>query len=124
MDPLAALAAQLEREGFSVEDRPDDLASFGDRLITLVAADLRVVLTRDRGIWSLELGHPAWEEAYDPDLWRAALEGTDPNEPSELEAQAAYVGDRLDALRAAAVDPSLRDRLSEMAIARADLWFR
>jgi hypothetical protein len=33
------------------------------------------------------------------------------------------VGDRLDALRAAAVDPSLRDRLSEMAIAREDLWF-
>ncbi len=84
MDPLAALTARLEQEGFAVEERPPS-ASFGDRLITLAVAD--------------------------------------PSEPMPLDAQAAYVGERLDALRAAAVDPSLRDRLSEMAIARADLWF-
>lgn len=123
MDPLAALAARLEQEGFAADERPPDLASFGDQVITLAAADLRVRLTRERGTWSIELGHPAWEELYDPDLWRAALEGTDPSEPTPLDAQAAYVRDRLDALRAAAVDPSLRDRLSEMAIARAELWF-
>jgi len=123
MDPLAALAARLEHEGFAADERPPDLASFGDQVITLAADDLRVRLTRERVTWSIELGHPAWEEVYDPDIWRAALEGTDPTEPASLDAQLAYVGDRLGALRAATADPSLRDRLSEIAITRADLWF-
>jgi hypothetical protein len=123
MDPLGALATRLEQEGFTADERPPDRASFGDQVITFAAADLRVLLTRDRGQWSLELGHPDWGEAYDADIWRAALEGTDPTEPTTLEAQAAYVSDRLAALRVAAGDPSLRDRLDEIAIARADLWF-
>ena len=123
MDPLAALAGRLEQEGFAADERPPDLANFGDQVITLAADDLRVRLTRERGTWSIELGHPAWEEVYDPDIWRAALEGTDPTEPATLDAQAAYVDDRLDALRSAARDPALRERLDEIAVARADLWF-
>ena len=123
MDPLAALVARLEQEGFTVDERPPDHASFGDQVITLAADDLRVWLTRDRGEWAIDLGHPSWQERYDLDVWHAALEGTDPTVPTPLAEQAAYVGDRLDALREAAGDPAVRDRLDEIATARADLWF-
>jgi len=85
---------------------------------------LRVRLTRDRSLWTIELGHPAWDDVYDPDLWRAALEGADPTEPSSLEEQAAYVAGALETLREAASDPALHARLDEIAVARADLWFR
>ena len=122
MDPLAALAARLQQEGFAVAERPPS-ASFGDQMRTFTAEDLCVHVIRDRGQWTVELGHPAWGEVYDPDIWRAALEGTDPTEPATLDAQAAYVDDRLDALRSAARDPALRERLDEIAVARADLWF-
>jgi len=122
-EPLAALAAKLERAGFAADEYGPDRDSFGDRMTTFTAEDLRVRLIRDRGQWTVELGHPAWEDVYDPDIWRAALEGTDPTDPSPLAEQAAYVADRLDALRAAARDPDLRERLDEIAVARADLWF-
>ena len=49
--------------------------------------------------------------------------GADPTQPSELEEQAAYVTGALDPLHEAAGDPALRERLDEIAIARADLWF-
>ena len=122
-DPLAALAARLEERGFAVDEQPPS-KSFGDQLITFADPRLRVRLTRDRSLWPIELGHPAWDRVYDPDLWRAALEGADPMEPSTLEEQAAYVAGALDTLREAAGDPALRDRLDEIAVARADLWFR
>ena len=121
-EPLAALAATLEERRFAVDEQPPS-ESFGDQLITFADQRLRVRLTRDRSVWTIELGHPAWDGVYDPDLWRAALEGADPTEPSSLEAQAAYVAGALDTLREAAGDPALRDRLDEIAIARADLWF-
>ena len=121
-DPLAALAARLEERGFAVDEQPPS-ESFGDQLITFADARLRVRLTRDRSIWTIELGHPAWDDVYDPDVWRAALEGSDPTEPSELEEQAGYVGGALDRLREAAGDQGLHGRLDEIAVARADLWF-
>jgi hypothetical protein len=122
-EPLAALAATLEAQGFAVDEQPPNRESFGDQLITFEDERLRVRVTRDRGQWTIELGHPSWENVYDPDVWRAALEGTDPTEPSTLEEQAAYVAGALDRLRDAAGDPALRERLDEIAIARADLWF-
>ena len=121
-DPLAALAARLEERGFAVDEQPPS-ESFGDQLITFADERLRMRLTRDRSIWTIELGHPAWDRVYDPDVWRAALEGSDPTEPSALEAQASYVAGALDRLRDAAGDPALRERLREIAVARADLWF-
>jgi hypothetical protein len=123
MDPVAALIARLEQAGFTVDAQPPS-ESFGDQLITLDADDLHVLLTRDRSLWSIELGHPSWKRVYDPDVWRAALEGTDPTDASDLAEQAAYVGDRLDTLREAASDRALRRRLDEIATARADAWFR
>ena len=123
-EPLAALAARLEERGFAVDEQPPS-KSFGDQLITFADERLRVRLTRDRSIWTIELGHPAWDRVYDPDLWRAALEGADPTtEPSELEEQAAYVIGALDTLREAASDPALYERLGEIAVVRADFWFR
>ena len=122
-DPLAALAARLEERGFAVDEQPPS-ESFGDQLITFADERLRVRLTRDRSLWTIELGNPGWDGVYDPDLWRAALEGADPMEPSELEEQAAYVTGALDRLREAGSDPALRERLHEIAVARADLWFR
>jgi hypothetical protein len=123
-DPLAALAARLEERGFAVDEQPPS-KSFGDQLITFADQRLRVRLTRDRSIWTIELGHPAWDRVYDPDLWRAALEGADPTtEPSGLEEQAAYVIGALDTLREAASDPALYERLGEIAVVRADFWFR
>ena len=98
-DPLAALAARLEERGFAVDEQPPS-ESFGDRLITFADERLSVRLTRDRSQWTIELGHPTWEDVYDPDVWRAALVGADPMEPSELEEQAAYVTGALDTLRA------------------------
>ena len=90
-EPLAALATTLEARGFAVDEQPPS-TSFGDQLISFADERLRVRLTRDRSIWTIELGHPAWDRVYDPDLWRAALEGADPTaEPSDLEQQAAYV---------------------------------
>ena len=124
-EPLAALATTLEERGFAVDEQPPS-ESFGDQLITFAdeRRSLRVVLTRDRSIWTIELGHPAWDRVYDPDVWRAALDGADPTEPSELEEQAAYVTGALDTLREAAGDPALDERLDEIAVARADFWFR
>ena len=122
-EPLAALAARLEERGFAVDEQPPS-ESFGDQLITFADERLRVRLTRDRSLWTIELGHPTWKDVYDPDVWRAALEGADPTEPSELEEQAAYVAGALDTLSEAASDPALRERLHEIAVARADLWFR
>ena len=122
-DPLAALAARLEERGFAVDEQPPS-ESFGDQLITFADERLRVRLTRDRSIWTIELGHPAWDRVYDPDVWRAALDGADPTNPSPLEDQAAYVAGALDRLREAAGDPALHERLDEIAVARADLWFR
>ena len=121
-EPLATLAARLQERGFAVDEQPPS-ESFGDRLITFADERLSVRLTRDRSQWTIELGHPTWEDVYDPDVWRAALEGADPTEPSELEEQAAYVAGALDTLREAAGDPGLQERLDEIAIARADLWF-
>ena len=123
-EPLVALVARLEQAGFAADERPPDRDSFGDQVSTFTAEDLRVRVTRDRGQWAIELGHPAWEDLYDPDIWRAALEGTDPTDPSPLAEQAAFVADKLGALRAAARDPALHERLDEIAVARADLWFR
>ena len=124
-EALAALAATLEAQGFAVDEEPPNWESFGDQVITFEDERLRVRLTRDRSIWTIELGHPAWDRVYDPDLWRAALEGADPTmEPSELEEQAAYVLGALDTLREAASDPALNERLAEIAVARADFWFR
>ena len=120
--PLAALATTLEERGFAVDEQPPS-ESFGDQLITFADERLRVRLTRDRGQWTIELGHPGWDDVYDPDVWRAALERADPTNPSPLEDQAAYVAGALDRLREAAGDPALRERLDEIAIARADLWF-
>jgi len=120
--PLAALATTLEERGFAVDEQPPS-ESFGDQLITFADERLRVRLTRDRSIWTIELGHPAWDRVYDPDVWRAAVEGADPTNPSPLEDQAAYVAGALDRLREAASDPALHDRLDEIAIARADIWF-
>ncbi len=122
-DALAALAARLEERGFAVDEQPPS-DSFGDQLITFTDERLRVRLIRDRSLWTIELGHPGWDGVYDPDLWCAALEGADPMEPSELEEQAAYVAGALDRLGDAASEPALRERLDEIAVARADLWFR
>jgi hypothetical protein len=123
-EPLAALATTLEARGFAVDEQPPS-KSFGDQLITFADERLRVRLTRDRSIWTIELGHPAWDRVYDPDLWRAALEGADPTmEPSDLEEQAVYVIGALDTLREAASDPALDERLGEIAVARANFWFR
>jgi hypothetical protein len=123
-DPLAALAARLEERGFAVDEQPPS-KSFGDQLITFADERLRVRLTRDRSIWTVELGHPAWDRVYDPDLWRAALEGADPTtEPSDLDEQAAYVIGALDTLREATSAPALNERLAEIAVARANFWFR
>jgi len=121
-EPLAALATTLEERGFAVDEQPPS-ESFGDQLITFADERLRVRLIRDRSIWTIELGHPAWDDVYDPDVWRAALEGADPTDPSALEDQAAYVAGALDRLREAAGEPALRERLDEIAVARADLWF-
>ena len=121
-DPLAALAARLEERGFAVDEQPPS-KSFGDQLITFADARLRVRVTRDRSQWSIELGHPAWGDVYDPDIWRAALEGADPTRPRSLEQQAAYVAGAIQTLREAATDRALHERLDEIAIARADLWF-
>ena len=122
-ESLAALAARLQERGFAVDEQPPDRESFGDQVITFADERLRVRLTRDRGRWTIELGHPAWEVLYDPDVWRAALEGADPTQPSALEEQAAAVAGTLDAVRDAAGEPGLQERLDEIAIARADLWF-
>ena len=97
-EPLAALAARLQEKGFAVDEQPPS-ESFGDQLITFADERLRVRLTRDRGQWTIELGHPTWEDVYDPDVWRAALEGADPTQPT-LEEQAAYVTGALDTRRA------------------------
>ena len=122
-DPLAALAEHLRREGFERRERPPDRESFGDQVVALGGEGLDVTLIRDRGEWSIELAHPSWSERYDPDIWRAALEGTDPMEPSPLADQAGWVAEQLDELRRAAADPALPDRLDEIATARAELWF-
>lgn len=122
-DPLAALAARLEEAGLAVDEQPPDRENFGNQMIMFEDERLRVRIVLDRSDWTIELAHPSWESLYDPDIWHAALEGTDPTEPSTLEEQAAYVTGALDTLREAAGDPALRERLDEIAIARADLWF-
>ena len=123
-EPLEALAAALEAEGLDRRERPPDPESFGDQVVTLHGDDLAVRLVRDRGEWTIELAHPSWDEWFDPDVWRAQIEGTDPMEPSAVGEQAAWVRDELGAVRRAAAEPATLDRLDEIATARAELWFR
>ena len=67
-EPLAALAATLEERRFAVDEQPPS-ESFGDQLITFADQRLRVRLTRDRSVWTIELGHPDWDV-----LWSAATD--------------------------------------------------
>ena len=63
-----------------------------------LTGDVHVQLVLDRSIWTIEI------DGFDPDLWRAALEGTDPTDPMALDAQAEWVGANLGAIRRAAAD--------------------
>jgi hypothetical protein len=115
-DPLTALAEQLEAEGFARTELGPDRENFGNRVLGF-EADVRVQLVLDRSVWTIEI------DGFDPDVWRAALEGTDPTDPMPLDAQAEWVRANLDAVRRAAADPATADRLDEIATARAELWF-
>ena len=116
-ESLTALADQLEAAGFRRRESPPDRENFGNQVIDFTKGRLRVRLVLDRSTWTIEVGD------YDPDVWRAALEGVDPNEPSPLDAQAEWVRANLDTLRRAACDRSTRRRLDEIATARAQHWF-
>ena len=115
-DPLTALAEQLEAAGFARSELGPDHENFGNRVLDLTG-DVHVQLVLDRSIWTIQI------DGFDPDLWRAALEGTDPTDPMALDAQAEWVGANLGAIRRAAADRATVDRLDEMATARAELWF-
>lgn len=115
-DPLTALAEQLEAEGFARSELGPAPEAFGNRVLGF-EGDVRVELVLDRGVWEIEI------DGFDPDVWRAALEGTDPTDPMALDAQAEWVRTNLDAIRRAAADPATADRLDEIATARAELWF-
>src|SRR4051795_13046913 len=104
---LTDLARDLEGRGFERRATPPDRESFGDQVIVLAGEGLVVTCVRDRGEWSIELAHPSWSDRYDPDVWRAALEGSDPMDPSPLAAQADYVRGKLEAIERAAADPAL-----------------
>ena len=116
-ESLTALADQLEAAGFRRRETPPDRENFGNQVIDFTKGRLRVRLVLDRSTWTIEVGD------YDPDVWRAALEGVDPREPSPLDAQAEWVRANLDTLRRAARDRSTRRRLDEIATARAQHWF-
>jgi len=116
-DSLTALADDLEAAGFRRRESPPDRENFGNRVVDFTEGRLRVRLVLDRSTWTIEVGE------YDPDLWRAALEGTDPTDPSPLDAQAEWVRANLDELRRAARDRRTRRRLDEIATARAQHWF-
>jgi hypothetical protein len=115
-DPLNALADRLEAEGFARSERGPDRENFGNRVLDFTG-DVRVQLVLDRSLWTIEI------DGFDPDLWRAALEGTDPTDPMPLDAQAEWVAANLGAIRRAAADPATAVRLDEIATARAELWF-
>lgn len=104
---LASLTARLESLGF-VCDSPDVSESFGDRVVTCEGLALAVRVVSDRGQWFVEVGRVDWDDWFDPDVWRACIEGAEaPPEPRELAAQAEYVAlnvERLAAVAAAAAE--------------------
>jgi len=116
-DALTALADTLEAEGFRRRESPPDRENFGNRVIDFKDGRMRVRLTLDRSMWSVEVND------YEPDVWRAALEGTDATEPNPVDAQAAWVAANVAALRRAVRDRATRRRVDEIAEARARHWF-
>jgi hypothetical protein len=113
VDPLTPLTDQLEAAGFARTETGPDRQNFGNRLIELDDGRLRVRLTLDRSVWTIEL------RDHDADVWRAALDGTDPTVPAPVDEQAEWVGANLDRIRRGARDQRLRRRLDEVAEARA-----
>jgi hypothetical protein len=103
---LASLAAQLEGLGF-VCDAVDASESFGNRVVTCEGPALAVRMVSDRGQWFLDVGRVEWGDWFDPDVWRACIEGAEiPLRPRELAAQAEYVARNVERLADAVEEES------------------
>jgi hypothetical protein len=74
---VAPTVEWLCAEGFTRARDEVWAESFGDRLIELVRADVRVRFTRDRGLWFLTVAGRASNDYFDLAIWRACLESLD-----------------------------------------------
>lgn len=90
-EDVTALVADFERHGFTRASEHVG-TGFGDRTIELDRIPVVMRITSDRGQWVLELAHREWDEWFDPDVWRACLEGSvPPDQPRPLDIQSTFV---------------------------------
>ena len=117
---LTSLTAQLEKLGF-VCDAADPSDSFGDRVVTYEGPTLAIRLVSDRGQWFLEAGCADWDDWFDPDVWKACIDGDEvPFEPRELAAQVEYVALNVERLAAAAQAGEVLTCLRQQRAARTN----
>jgi hypothetical protein len=76
-DELNALLDDLQRRGYLVTETRYDEASFGNAIIVLKHDATRIRLVRDRGQWFIEVA--AAHDWFDPMIWRAFLEASEPS---------------------------------------------
>lgn len=113
------LRSGLTEAGFTVAEELAS-SSFGDLAVTFRRGILEVRVVRDRGQWSIEIAGPA-TGFYDPDIWRACLEGrAAPLDPAPLADQAAFVLGHLDELGRAAADAATPDCLRRRGLERTE----
>jgi len=108
----------LTREGFTViSDRKSE--SFGDRSIVLMAGILAIRITRDRGIWMIDIAQPYGEIPsdsadiwFEPKIWQSYLDGTHAwTAPTPLDSQISFVETRLGEIRNTFLQPDDIGRL-------------
>jgi len=90
---VRAMIADLDGEGFTLV--AEQGAGAVNRLLELRRESCVVRITADRGEWWIELGGPALEDWFDPDIWQACLDDVPVQmEPTDLDEQVAFVRQR------------------------------
>jgi hypothetical protein len=104
-EPLKALRIWLVSHGFTLaeEHRSD---SFGDRFEMWVHDRCRVRIVRDKAEWALEISGDGISGWFDPDTWKACLDGDEPPQnPRALIAQTAFLESSLSQIETALMSP-------------------
>lgn len=103
-EALEELTTELVHRGFAVERDEYSAESFGNRIVELEDAPIRVRIVRDRGVWSVSLSAAPGSQFASPLLWRTVLTGRLQTEDRlSLEDQSEYVLQDLDRIRGAIV---------------------
>jgi hypothetical protein len=106
--------------------------SFGNRSVVLQAAHVAIRLTKDRGVWMIDIAQPfeggpsiASDIWYEPKIWQSYLDGTLPwTAPTSLEGQIDFVMTRLSEIERALLNPEgIGVRLHQLRKSEAQVRF-